>query len=95
MPARTSVRRGQQGIRYGPWEWVVGWIRGAPLDWELEVSRRLEEFRGGIAGQMVVGWGRERVFKVVVGKEVVRADWKIVVRFSWGRVVIRVWIQGT
>ncbi len=33
---------------------------------------------------MVVGWGREGMFVVVVEKEVVRADWKVVVRVAWG-----------
>jgi hypothetical protein len=84
-------------MRPGPWEWVVQWI-GAPVGWELEVSGRLDEFGGGIAWRMVIGWvsghGRERRFRVVVGEEVVRANRRARVTVGWGGVVMTVWIQG-
>lgn len=55
MPARTGVER-RQGLRHGLWKWVVRWIRGVSIDWELEVGGRLEEFEGGIAGRIEIGW---------------------------------------
>ena len=95
MPARTGV----EGMRRGPWESVVGWIGRAPIEWELEVSRQLEEFGGGIAGRMGIGYisghGREMIFKVVVGEEVVRADWRVMVTVRGWRVVIKLAVQGT
>jgi hypothetical protein len=98
MPARTSIER-RQGMRAGPWEWVIRWIRGASIDWKLEVGGQLEEFGGGIVGRIEIGWisehGRERVFEVVVREEVVRAGWRVVVRIrGWG-VVIKGSVQGT
>jgi hypothetical protein len=59
----------------------------------------MAEFGGGIAGRMEIGWvsgqGRERMFKVVVGEEVIMADWRIIVRVRCGGVIIEVWIQST
>jgi hypothetical protein len=48
------------------------------MDWELEVSGQLEEFGNGIIGQMGIGWifgyKKERIFKIIVRKEVIRTD---------------------
>lgn len=86
-------------MRRGRWESVGGWIGEAAMDWELEVNGQLEEFGSRIAGRVgiggISGQGRERIFKVVVGEDVVRADWMFVVRVrGWGA-VIKLVVQGT
>jgi hypothetical protein len=35
-------------MRHGPWEWVVGLIRGALINWGIEVGGQLKEFASGI-----------------------------------------------
>jgi hypothetical protein len=66
--------------------------------WELAVGGELEEFERGSTGRIEIGWtfgyGRERVFNVIVRKEVVRTGWRAVVGVSGWGVAVRVSVQG-
>ena len=44
----------------------------------MEVNGQLEGFKSGIIGRIEIGWvsrhKRERMFNIIVGQEVIRAD---------------------